>query len=86
MNELPPPLRSSSDQDSFPSLPPGFLRQEEKGEKQALSPPGAQQGHGAALPARASPPHPCAGFWVLQTAAESCSYEMQIHLQDFSFH
>lgn len=28
MNELPPPLRSSSEQDSFPSPPPGFLGQE----------------------------------------------------------
>lgn len=43
MNELPPPLRSSSEQDSFPSPPPGFLGQEAEGDKRALSAEGQQR-------------------------------------------
>lgn len=66
MNEHHPPLGSSSDQDSFPSPPPGFLRQEEKGEKQILSLYRAQRGTEQRSPARASPPHPRAGMWLQQ--------------------
>lgn len=75
MNELRPPLCSK--QDFFPSPPPGFLLQEENGEKQILSLGWVQRGQGAAIPASTSPPHPRDGRGLLQklaTAVPKCKY------------
>lgn len=73
MNERGSPLRSSSDKDSFPSPPPGFLLQEEKGEKQILFLCRAQRGHGTAIPLFSSSP-PC--WHVAAAEVVSCYYEM----------
>jgi len=75
MNGRHSPLHSSSDQDSFPSPPPGFLLQEEKGEKQILSLRRAQRGHGAAIH---RPHFPSSPLCCHVAAAEvgSCCYKM----------
>lgn len=78
MNELPPPLRSSSEQDSFPSLPPGFLRQEEKGEKQALSPHGAQQGQEQRSP-------PALSLCIPVPAAGCCRQQLRVALMKCNY-